>query len=116
MPAPTRRARGCTARARISVYANQASLIANFYLAQVAPTYAGKQMVINLWDPGEGGNNIQIISPVGPAGGLQLVHRERPYGFNVTSLVAARAPSRAEPKQPSKFNDRKCDHDRAART
>ncbi len=48
----------------ISVYANQSSLIANFYLAQVSATYAGKQMVINLWDPGEGGSTIKIISPV----------------------------------------------------
>jgi Putative Flp pilus-assembly TadE/G-like len=37
----------------------------NFYLAQVAPSYAGKTMTITLFDPGEGATAIQILQPDG---------------------------------------------------
>ncbi len=38
---------------------------ASFYLAQVAPSYAGKTMTITLFDPGEGATAIQILQPDG---------------------------------------------------
>jgi hypothetical protein len=38
---------------------------ANFYLAQVAPSYAGKTMNITLFDPGEGATAIRILQPDG---------------------------------------------------
>jgi hypothetical protein len=43
---------------------------ATFYLAQVAPSYAGKTMTITLFDPGEGATAIQILQPDGTAAPL----------------------------------------------
>jgi hypothetical protein len=36
-----------------------------FYLAQVEPVYAGKTMQIDLFDPGEGANRMEILDPNG---------------------------------------------------
>jgi hypothetical protein len=49
----------------ISVLATSTSSNANFYLAEINPIHAGKQMEITLFDPGEGGNYIQILDPNG---------------------------------------------------
>ena len=49
----------------ISVYANQSSSTADFYLAEIDSIHVGKKMAIQLWDPGEGGNNIRIRRPTG---------------------------------------------------
>jgi hypothetical protein len=49
----------------ISVYANDEDSTAEFYLAKVDAVHAGKQMIINLFDPGEGGNTIRVIDPNG---------------------------------------------------
>ena len=38
---------------------------ADFYLAEIAPLHAGKQMEITLFDPGEGGDYISIKDPNG---------------------------------------------------
>lgn len=47
----------------ISVLATAASPSADFYLAEIAAVHAGKQMEITLFDPGEGGNYIEIRDP-----------------------------------------------------
>src|SRR5205807_2931098 len=49
----------------ISVYADQTGSTATFYLAQVASVYAGKEMDIQLYDPGEGAQSIEILDPNG---------------------------------------------------
>jgi hypothetical protein len=49
----------------ISVYANTESGVAAFYLAEIESSHAGKKLKIELWDPGEGGNNIQFLKPTG---------------------------------------------------
>jgi hypothetical protein len=49
----------------ISVYANQSGSTATFYLAQVDAVYAGKEMDIQLYDPGEGASTISILDPSG---------------------------------------------------
>lgn len=49
----------------ISVFAGQSSSTADFYLAEIEPIHAGKTMRIELFDPGEGGNNIRILRPNG---------------------------------------------------
>jgi hypothetical protein len=49
----------------ISVFASQSSSTADFYLAEISPLHAGKQLQITLFDPGEGGNNIRIRRPTG---------------------------------------------------
>jgi len=47
----------------LSVFADAPTSVATFYLAQIAPSYAGKGMVIGLWDPGEGGQEIRVFNP-----------------------------------------------------
>lgn len=49
----------------ISVYASSSGSTAEFYLAEVDPVHAGKQMVISLFDPGEGGQTIEVLDPNG---------------------------------------------------
>lgn len=49
----------------ISVLATSTASNANFFLAEIDPIHAGKQMEITLFDPGEGGNYIQILAPNG---------------------------------------------------
>jgi hypothetical protein len=49
----------------ISVYANQSSSTADFYLAEIDSIHIGKKMAIELFDPGEGGNDIRIRRPTG---------------------------------------------------
>lgn len=49
----------------ISVYASETSSTADFYLAEISEVHTGKTMVIDLFDPGEGGNSIQIRRPTG---------------------------------------------------
>lgn len=49
----------------ISVYANQSSSTADFYLAEIDSIHIGKKMAIELFDPGEGGNDIRIRKPTG---------------------------------------------------
>jgi hypothetical protein len=49
----------------ISILARTGSASADFYLAEIEPTHAGKQMEVTLFDPGEGGNTIRLIDPGG---------------------------------------------------
>ncbi|MBX3314789.1 MAG: Tad domain-containing protein [Actinobacteria bacterium] len=48
----------------ISVRAAATTTQASFFLAEIPATHAGKKLKIELWDPGEGGNYIQILKPV----------------------------------------------------
>ncbi|MCU1499357.1 MAG: hypothetical protein JWM47_3310 [Acidimicrobiales bacterium] len=50
----------------ISVYANTSASTASFFMAQIGQEHANKKLRLDLWDPGEGGNNIQIMKPTGP--------------------------------------------------
>lgn len=47
----------------ISVRAAATTTEASFFLAEIPPQHAGKKLKIELWDPGEGGNYIQILRP-----------------------------------------------------
>lgn len=49
----------------ISIYANFAGSIATFYLAEISQEYAGKTLLITLFDPGEGGYTIEVLDPSG---------------------------------------------------
>lgn len=49
----------------ISVRAVSDAEVADFFLAEIGPEHAGKKLRIELWDPGEGGNSIEILSPDG---------------------------------------------------
>ena len=49
----------------ISVYANTSSAAASFYLAEIGSEHVGKKLKLELWDPGEGGSTLEILSPTG---------------------------------------------------
>ena len=49
----------------ISVRAAATTSVASFYLAEIGPEHAGKKLKIDLWDPGEGGQNLSIQVPTG---------------------------------------------------
>lgn len=49
----------------ISVFANESSSTADFYLAEIEPLHVGKKLQIELYDPGEGGNDIRLRRPTG---------------------------------------------------
>jgi hypothetical protein len=52
----------------ISVKAAATTQVASFYMAEIQPEHAGKKLKLELFDPGEGGNNIQIMQPSGDDG------------------------------------------------
>ena len=52
----------------ISVRAAATTSVASFYLAEIEPEHAGKKLKLELFDPGEGGQNIQIMTPSGTNG------------------------------------------------
>ena len=49
----------------MSVFARSSGATGEFFLTEIDPIHAGKQMLVRLWDPGEGGNYIQILDPAG---------------------------------------------------
>ncbi len=49
----------------ISIYASYGGSTATFFLAEINREYAGKTLLITLFDPGEGGNTIEILDPSG---------------------------------------------------
>jgi hypothetical protein len=68
--------------AAISVYANQSGATATFYLAQVAAVYAGRQMDIELFDPGEGASTIEILDPSGTPQSFAYATTDPRTGWN----------------------------------
>jgi hypothetical protein len=58
----------------------------SFYLAQVDPAYAGRQMVITLYDPGEGAKRLRLVAPDGS-----------PLGFDWKTVDAGSAQSGSAP-------------------
>ncbi len=49
----------------MAIYVNFAGSSATFNLAEVYPVHAGKQLVIELWDPDSGNNGVEIRLPDG---------------------------------------------------
>lgn len=49
----------------LSVYAAAAGSTAEFFLASIGPEHSGKTLVIELYDPGEGGLTLQVTDPNG---------------------------------------------------
>jgi hypothetical protein len=54
-----------SAQSALSTFVDEAGSSGSFYLAQVPATDAGGTMDVNLFDPGEGDKNIEIIDPDG---------------------------------------------------
>lgn len=52
-------------REMMSVFANLSGTTATFWLASIDAAYAGKQMSVTLFDPGEGAAKIEILDPNG---------------------------------------------------
>lgn len=52
----------------ISVRAATTASVASFYLAEIVPQHAGKKLKLELFDPGEGGQTIEIMKPSGTNG------------------------------------------------
>lgn len=49
----------------MSIFANAANQDAQFYLASIGPEHSNKTLVIDLFDPGEGGHEIRLVNPLG---------------------------------------------------
>jgi hypothetical protein len=49
----------------ISVYANTGDATASFFLAEIDGEHNGKTLELELWDPGEGGEKLEILRPNG---------------------------------------------------
>ena len=52
----------------ISVRAASTTSVASFFLAEIEPEHEGKQLKLELFDPGEGGRKIEIMMPSGTNG------------------------------------------------
>lgn len=52
----------------ISVRAASTTSVASFFLAEIEPEHEGKQLKLELFDPGEGGQKIEIMMPSGTNG------------------------------------------------
>jgi len=63
----------------ISIFAQSTSPNADFFLSEIGPEHAGKQMQVTLFDPGEGGNTIQILDPAGSVVNFSYVTRDGLY-------------------------------------
>lgn len=55
-------------RDAISVRAAANTQVASFYLAEIDRQHAGKKLKLELFDPGEGGQKIEIMKPTGTGG------------------------------------------------
>ncbi|GIU85240.1 MAG: hypothetical protein KatS3mg008_2015 [Acidimicrobiales bacterium] len=53
-----------SAQEYMGVYANLDGTFPSFYLAEIGPEHSGKTMVINLFDPGEGAQALEILDPL----------------------------------------------------
>jgi hypothetical protein len=51
----------------MSIFANSAGSTATFYLASIGPEHSNKTLVVDLFDPGEGGSEIRLINPLNQA-------------------------------------------------
>jgi hypothetical protein len=69
----------------LSVYASESASAATFYLAQVDPIHAGKEMDVELFDPGEGASSIQILDPSGVPVTFNYATTDSKPGFNAFS-------------------------------
>jgi Flp pilus assembly protein TadG len=99
------------AESELSVFANQAGGTASFYLAEVDAVHAGKQMVVQLFDPGEGAQTIELLDPNGNSVTFDYSNVEgfSPSYSGTTSLlnVSGTGPQPPNRASTSKFNERK---------
>lgn len=86
-----------------------ANKCATFYLAQVDPVYAGRQMLIKLFDPGEGARRMRVLKPDGTPIGFdwKTVDSQAPASGSPAAMTGLDvfAPTPTSTAWP--FNDRK---------
>jgi len=102
------------AEKEMSVFANQGSATANFFLAEVSRANAGKTMIITLFDPGEGGQTLQVLDPSGTPATFtwETVDGDTgwpQYSGSGTSLDISQTvnPKLPDHQSASRFSDRK---------
>ncbi len=68
----------------MAIYANVDGAVGNtiFYLANVEPVHAGKDLVIDLWDPGDasGNHSVRLIDPNGNVPACEYTSSDASYG------------------------------------
>ncbi|KAA0236005.1 MAG: hypothetical protein EDR02_02300 [Actinobacteria bacterium] len=71
----------------MSIYAQANAPEAEFYLAEIEPEHAGKQMIITLFDPGEGGNYVEVRDPNGNSVPFTYQTRDGDYSGGPTTQL-----------------------------
>ncbi len=101
---------GVFAESYMSIFANFPSGVAEPYLASVPSSHAGKTMIITLFDPGEGGQSIEVLSPDGrswPFNYRTVYPTLGEYTGSGTSLDISGTPGALAGRlSTSKFNER----------
>lgn len=92
----------------MSIYASVTSTAASFFLADVGSEHAGKQLEITLFDPGEGGQTIEILDPNGNPVRMDYYTTDGVFsGNNVASIdVSGNSFPQSGRLSAYKFNDR----------
>ena len=96
-------------RTWMSVRATASTTQASLFLAEVGAEHAGKTMEITLFDPGEGGDTIEILDPAGNPTRLDYYTTDWSFsGTNRTSIDVSDCENFPQPNRGSKcrFNDR----------
>jgi Flp pilus assembly protein TadG len=80
------------------------NLCAQFYLAQIDPAYAGRSLVLTMFDPGEGAQRLRLLQPDGTTVGFtyQTVDTGTPMSGTAAAATGLDVTG-------SVFNDRKLD-------
>ncbi len=95
----------------LSIFANVTGSTATFYLADISSVHAGKTMQIQLFDPGEGAQSIEVLDPNGNpvTFSYQNVEGFSPSYSGTTSLLNVSGTGAQPPyrQSPYKFNERK---------
>jgi Putative Flp pilus-assembly TadE/G-like len=101
---------GVFAESYMSIFANFPSGVATPYLASVPASHAGKTMVITMFDPGEGGQTIEVIAPDGsswPFTYRTIYPTLNEYSGSGTSIDVSGTPGALPGRlSASKFNER----------
>jgi hypothetical protein len=94
----------------LGVGANSSSSVASFYLVSIDSSYAGHKLLVDLFDPGEGGSSIQLLNPNGGAASFTwttIDDLSPTYSGSGSSLdVSGTGSTLADRKSNSKFNER----------
>lgn len=83
------------------------NLCNSFYLAQVDPVYAGREMAITLFDPGEGAQRIRVLGPNGSPIGFSYTTNDTNPDLTGDVTAGSTGLNVSGSSSASNFNDRK---------